>query len=235
MPESDSKAHQTSTRAQAQSLANGQQAQAKHWYDGMRLEGLLQDWNDDKGYGFVVVDGHSKQVFFHINDYIELNGRPKNGMKMRFNAKQEGGRWRAEAVQCLSAPAAIPKNRRHRGQLQGEPIKIIVAVLLALLFLAYISHYNKAVALWMLVVSVVSFVTYRTDKQAALKNTWRVPENKLHFLDLIGGWPGGLIARQLWRHKTTKTSFVVTFWLTVIINIIASNWLMRYAANYLPM
>ena len=87
----------------------------------------------------------------------------------------------------------------------------------------------------MLVVSVVSFVTYRTDKQAALKNTWRVPENKLHFLDLIGGWPGGLIARQLWRHKTTKTSFVVTFWLTVIINIIASNWLMRYAANYLPM
>ena len=235
MPESDSKAHQTSTRAQAQSLANGQQAQAKHWYDGMRLEGLLQDWNDDKGYGFVVVDGHSKQVFFHINDYIELNGRPKNGMKMRFNAKQEGGRWRAEAVQCLSAPAATPKNRRHRGQLQGEPIKIIVAVLLALLFLAYISHYNKAVALWMLVVSVVSFVTYRTDKQAALKTTWRVPENKLHFLDLIGGWPGGLIARQLWRHKTTKTSFVVTFWLTVIINIIASNWLMRYAANYLPM
>ena len=235
MPESDSKAHQTSTRAQAQSLANGQQAQAKHWYDGMRLEGLLQDWNDDKGYGFVVVDGHSKQVFFHINDYIELNGRPKNGMKMRFNAKQEGGRWRAEAVQCLSAPAAIAKNRRHRGQLQGEPIKIIVAVLVALLFLAYISHYNKAVALWMLVVSVVSFVTYRTDKQAALKNAWRVPENKMHFLDLIGGWPGGLIARQLWRHKTTKTSFVVTFWLTVIINIIASNWLMRYAANYLPM
>ena len=225
----------TGTTTKASSLASGQKTQANHWYDGIRLEGLLQDWNDEKGYGFVVVDGHSKQVFFHINDYIELNGRPKNGMKMRFNAKQEGGRWRAEAVQCLSAPAAIAKNRRHRGQLQGEPIKIIVAVLVALLFLAYISHYNKAVALWMLVVSVVSFVTYRTDKQAALKNAWRVPENKLHFLDLIGGWPGGLIARQLWRHKTTKTSFVVTFWLTVIINIIASNWLMRYAANYLPM
>lgn len=202
-------------------------------YDGMSLTGRLEDWKDDKGYGFIRLEGHANRVFFHINDYIELNGRPANGMLLKFTLKrQEDDKWRAEAVQSLNA-AASQKRQRSSSADHGEPVKIMVALVVALLFVAVLYHFEKWLALWALGWSVVSFLTYGADKQAALKKNWRVPENKLHLLDLLGGWPGGLIARQLWRHKTSKQTFVITFWLTVLINSVASFWLMRHAAIYL--
>ena len=40
----------------------------------------------------------------------------------------------------------------------------------------------------------------------------------LHLLDVAGGWPGGLVAQQLMRHKTAKPAFVAMFWTTVMLN-----------------
>jgi len=40
----------------------------------------------------------------------------------------------------------------------------------------------------------------------------RVPEATLHLIDLAGGFPGGLAARWLFRHKTRKLSFRVVTW-----------------------
>ena len=48
---------------------------------------------------------------------------------------------------------------------------------------------------------------------------------KIHFLSLVCGWPGALVAQQTLRHKTQKKSFRLVFWLTVIINIVAFGWL----------
>jgi uncharacterized membrane protein YsdA (DUF1294 family) len=40
-------------------------------------------------------------------------------------------------------------------------------------------------------------------------------------LGLIGGWPGAIVAQQLLRHKTSKASFRLAFWATVVLNIAA--------------
>lgn len=69
--------------------------------------------------------------------------------------------------------------------------------------------------------SIVAFAAYALDKRAALRSAWRTPESTLHLIDLAGGWPGALCAQQWLRHKTSKTSFVVGYWLTVIANVIA--------------
>ena len=45
-----------------------------------------------------------------------------------------------------------------------------------------------------------------------------MPESTLHLLDLACGWPGGLAARHLLRHKTRKQPFRAVFWLTVVAN-----------------
>lgn len=68
------------------------------------------------------------------------------------------------------------------------------------------------------VTSLVAFVTYGVDKDAAQRGARRVPENTLHMLALIGGWPGAFAAQQMFRHKTGKVSFQIVFWFTVALN-----------------
>ncbi len=73
--------------------------------------------------------------------------------------------------------------------------------------------------LWLILIvplSVVAFALYGWDKRQAKLDRWRVPEKTLHGVAVIGGWPGAFAGQQFFRHKTRKTSFQVTFWVTVV-------------------
>ena len=37
------------------------------------------------------------------------------------------------------------------------------------------------------------------------------PERTLHLLALLGGWPGAILARRRFRHKTMKVPFLIAF------------------------
>ncbi|MDY7533499.1 DUF1294 domain-containing protein [Pseudomonas sp. Bout1] len=67
-------------------------------------------------------------------------------------------------------------------------------------------------------VSVVAFLLYWSDKRKAREDSWRTPENVLHAVELAGGWPGALLAQQVFRHKTRKVSYQVVFWLIVLLH-----------------
>ncbi|OJG75769.1 phosphoesterase [Enterococcus quebecensis] len=49
------------------------------------------------------------------------------------------------------------------------------------------------------------------DKKRAKRKRWRVPEFDLLFIGIIGGGIGGLLAQQLFRHKTRKLRFYFFF------------------------
>ncbi len=68
------------------------------------------------------------------------------------------------------------------------------------------------------VMSVISFALYAKDKHAAINSHWRISEKALHIADLLGGWPGGALAQQVFRHKTTKVPFRWIYWATVALN-----------------
>ncbi|MGY2291855.1 DUF1294 domain-containing protein [Pseudomonas sp. SDO528_S397] len=68
------------------------------------------------------------------------------------------------------------------------------------------------------VVSLVAFLLYWSDKRKAASQQWRTPENVLHAVELAGGWPGALIAQQVFRHKTRKVSYQVLFWVIVLLH-----------------
>ena len=76
-----------------------------------------------------------------------------------------------------------------------------------------------------LVASLLTFIAYAIDKSAARKGGWRTQESTLHFLSLVGGWPGALVAQQVLRHKSSKQAFRSVFWVTVILNCAAFFWL----------
>ena len=60
---------------------------------------------------------------------------------------------------------------------------------------------------------------------AAARGQWRTAENTLHLLALGGGWPGALVAQQLFRHKSAKRAFRRVFQATVVLNCALLVWL----------
>jgi uncharacterized membrane protein YsdA (DUF1294 family) len=76
--------------------------------------------------------------------------------------------------------------------------------------------------------SAVAFALYGIDKARARRNAWRISEATLHLVELLGGWPGALVAQQVLRHKRQKTSYMLVFWLIVAAHVAA--WLLYGSA-----
>lgn len=58
-----------------------------------------------------------------------------------------------------------------------------------------------------LVLSILTFLLFGFDKNAARMNQWRIPEKVLLGLSILGGAVGGLLGMQVFRHKTRKNYF----------------------------
>lgn len=84
-----------------------------------------------------------------------------------------------------------------------------------------------------LAMSLLALFLYWRDKRHARSNEWRTPEKVLHAVELLGGWPGALMAQQALRHKTRKLSFQLVFWLIVALHEVI--WIDRLllGGNYL--
>ncbi|KRC59450.1 hypothetical protein ASE14_16435 [Agromyces sp. Root81] len=76
------------------------------------------------------------------------------------------------------------------------------------------------IAGWYAVASLVALAAYGLDKRAAKRGGPRTSESALLMMGFAGGWPGALVAQQLFRHKTRKRSFRRAFWLTVGVNVL---------------
>jgi len=72
--------------------------------------------------------------------------------------------------------------------------------------------------------SLLCFTLYAIDKAAARAGRDRIPESMLLSLGLVGGWPGAIVAQQVFRHKTIKRAFRIRFWITVVANVGLFVW-----------
>jgi uncharacterized membrane protein YsdA (DUF1294 family) len=82
---------------------------------------------------------------------------------------------------------------------------------------------------WHAAFSLASLTAYALDKRRAARAFPRTPERTLHTLDLLGGWPGGLLAMRLFKHKRRKAAFVRVFWLTVVghlLVVVTAAWML---------
>ncbi len=67
--------------------------------------------------------------------------------------------------------------------------------------------------------SMVTFAIYGFDRRQSVHGGRRIPEQTLHLLALLGGWQGALLGQKQFRHKTQKLSFLVVFWLIVLVHV----------------
>lgn len=110
---------------------------------------------------------------------------------------------------------------RGRAPVRGVRLKLCVFVLLCAmpvygLASLWITQGTMIPAIVLVVMSLLAFVLYRSDKRQAGSGGQRTSENVLHTVELLGGWPGALLAQQMFRHKTRKVPFQVVFWVIVL-------------------
>ena len=182
----------------------------------MRCLGKITTWKDDQGFGFITPNGGGKDVFIHVKSIANSRKRPIGNEFVSYQVSTDAkGRLNAIEVDYV-------------GDFKDKPVTIgksAYPVWFTLIFLTLmcLAVFLETLPLFVLVIysisSLLTFILYWLDKRAAENGTQRTPESTLQLLSLVGGWPSGLFAQRIFRHKSTKKSFQFVYWLTVFFNI----------------
>ncbi len=76
------------------------------------------------------------------------------------------------------------------------------------------------IIIYFVVINIITFFVMWLDKRKAKMGKWRIPENTLLLLVLLGGGIGGIAGMYIFRHKTQKMKFVIGFPVILICEII---------------
>jgi uncharacterized membrane protein YsdA (DUF1294 family)/cold shock CspA family protein len=184
----------------------------------MRRNGRISRWNDDRGFGFIAADDGGKDVFLHISAFRDRGRKPEQNEPVTYELGHDPqGRPKALAV-------AFVEKRPVSFGLNGAFLLLAGGVLAFVAGAAFVGRLASAVAALYFASSIVAFVAYAMDKSAAKEGRWRIPEKYLQLFSLFGGWPGALAAQRLLRHKSSKKSFQVEYWVHVALNCCFLAW-----------
>jgi uncharacterized membrane protein YsdA (DUF1294 family) len=139
--------------------------------------------------------------------------------------------------------ARVAGDRGDEGPLRPGNLILLTALLvspgLALHRLSTFIDFRWLVA-YGVVISLATYAVYGADKDSAQDKTskWRAPEKLLHGFELAGGWPGAFLAQRQLRHKCSKLSYQIVFWLIVSLHVYAAtdyqlNWRLARAIGSL--
>ncbi len=67
----------------------------------------------------------------------------------------------------------------------------------------------KYVVYYLIIINCIGFLAMFIDKVKAERNRWRIPENTLFTITMIGGGIGTILGMYVCRHKTKKLKFVI--------------------------
>ena len=181
--------------------------------------GMITQWVDEKGYGWVECGG--QRFFAHIKDFDRGQRRPATGVEVRFiPGIDPKGRTCAKRVTLVKADEGQAGLGVSGGF--GSWVRLGLILVLPVLALFRLPLPWWMGAGWMLGVSAVTCVMYAYDKDQAVSKGWRVSEGALHLAELLGGWPGAFLAQRWLRHKCSKVEYQAGFWMIVLLYQIAA-------------
>jgi len=194
-------------------------------------KGKLITWKDDRGFGFIKPNSGGKDIFLHISELKGSTPRPQVGDIICYYPIAENGKFRAcnaFIVKAGSKPklSSVSSNKRGKSNAINQySFPSLGTLLLSILPVIGTLHFT-----WMtgnfiplILYPVMSFLTYTLyaeDKSRAKQGKWRISERTIHLCEFSGGWLGGFVAQKRLRHKNSKSSYQIAFWVIVVLHLI---------------
>jgi uncharacterized membrane protein YsdA (DUF1294 family)/cold shock CspA family protein len=195
----------------------------------LRTKGKIISWNNEQAYGFIApinsktVNNRASgtHVFIHKSAFLNKARTPSIDDVVTFTLSKDKQSRPCAIDATFNGEKLVIKNNNLRERL---PIYFAGVFILGLV----LGYLQFLLPTWIFILyvssSVISVVMYIIDKSKAKEGGQRIPEITLHFLAMIGGWPGAIIAQQSLKHKNRKKSFRLAFWLTVLFNVAFFVW-----------
>ena len=185
--------------------------------------GTLKTWDNEKAYGFIQPHNDNADMFVHGTSLPPHQRRPRPGDVLTYEvAIDEKGRYVASSTKiagiawswftsvgiCLAASLGLYAYLAIQKIVPFTPLSIYLGM------------------------SLLTIWAYSHDKRAAQLGHWRIPEMRLHILELLGGWPGAFFAQRYYRHKLRKLSYQIMFWMIVAGHCVLGYYAMRHHEQY---
>ena len=77
---------------------------------------------------------------------------------------------------------------------------------------------------YFIIINIISFILMFLDKRRAIKNKWRISENTLMIVSILGGSIGGILGMYTFRHKTKHIKFKVGIPIILIIQLLILSY-----------
>jgi len=81
---------------------------------------------------------------------------------------------------------------------------------------------QKVLLVYFLFINIAAFVVFSFDKFRSRVGASRISEKELHTFSLLGGFLGASLSMALFRHKTSKNSFLLKHIAIIFIWIVGS-------------
>lgn len=70
---------------------------------------------------------------------------------------------------------------------------------------------------YLLIINIITFIIYGIDKYKSIKHKYRISENTLIILAILGGSLGAFFGMIIFHHKTKKKKFIITIPIILLI------------------
>lgn len=84
------------------------------------------------------------------------------------------------------------------------------------------------IIIYLVIINIIAFLAMGIDKWKAKRDAWRIPEQTLLSLVVLGGGIGGIAGMYTFRHKTKKPRFYIGFPLILIIEVAVAIYLIFF-------